>query len=143
MKLTKVQRATLQAMFGGLCAYCGEPLGDRWHADHVEPVQRYKPVINKQFLGESWKEKGVSSAVRLDRPENDTFENLMPACAPCNISKGPLRLDAWRDWLTGHVRSLNAHNTPYRLAKKYGLIQETGAPIVFHFERLAQKGGAA
>lgn len=63
--------------------------------------------------------------------------NMMPACPPCNISKGPLSLDGWRKWLDGHVRSLNAHNTPYRLAKAYGLIQETGKPVTFYFESIA------
>jgi hypothetical protein len=33
-------RALLREKFGGRCAYCGEPLGERWHADHVEPVIR-------------------------------------------------------------------------------------------------------
>lgn len=123
MKMTKAQRAGLQAKFDGLCAYCGEPLGDRWHADHFEPVER--EVGHKGNL------------LGLRYPERNTIENMMPACAPCNISKAHLTLDSWRNWLAGHVKSLNAHNTPYRLAKKHGLVKETGAPIVFHFERIA------
>ncbi|EPK4453012.1 HNH endonuclease, partial [Acinetobacter baumannii] len=40
MKLTKQQRAELKQKFGGHCAYCGELLGDKWHADHIEAVKR-------------------------------------------------------------------------------------------------------
>ena len=40
MNLTKLQRAELKQKFGGHCAYCGELLGDKWHADHIEAVKR-------------------------------------------------------------------------------------------------------
>lgn len=127
MRLSKVQRATLREKFGGMCAYCGTPLGDRWHADHVEPVERVMAVRGGRFV----------STGEVYRPERDVFGNMNPACAPCNISKGPLSLEHWREWLLGHVRALNAHNTPYRLVKSFGLVIETGNPIVFHFERHA------
>ncbi|MDX8205518.1 hypothetical protein WDA38_11070 [Acinetobacter pittii] len=39
MKLTKQQRAELKQKFGGHCAYCGDLLGDKWHADHIEAVK--------------------------------------------------------------------------------------------------------
>lgn len=38
MRLTKKQRAELHMKYAGRCAYCGCELGDRWHADHFEPV---------------------------------------------------------------------------------------------------------
>lgn len=41
MALTKKQRAELRMKFGGLCAYCGCELGEKWHADHVKPVIRF------------------------------------------------------------------------------------------------------
>lgn len=34
----------------------------------------------------------------------------MPACPPCNISKGSMGLEYWRTWLTGHVTSLNSYH---------------------------------
>lgn len=40
MKLNKQQREQLKQKFGGLCAYCGDLLPDRWHADHIEPIVR-------------------------------------------------------------------------------------------------------
>lgn len=127
MKLTKAQRATLHQMFGGLCAYCGGVLGDRWHADHVEPVRR-----------EWWKKEGG-----MERPENDTLANIMPACAPCNIDKHAMSLEDWRKKLAGSVGVLNRNHPTYRHACRFGLLVETGALVVFHFERVAAERKAA
>lgn len=65
----------------------------------------------------------------------------MPACPPCNISKGAMELEVWRNWLAKHVESLNRYHPIYRAAKAYGLVQETGAPVVFYFERQAARRG--
>lgn len=127
MRLSKKQRATLRDMFGGLCAYCGQPLGERWHADHFQAVERKMAVVGRKLVstGECYK------------PENDTIENFRPSCAPCNISKATLDIEQWRAWLAGHLASLNRYQSTYRLMKAYGLVLETGAPVVFHFERAA------
>lgn len=122
MRLTKQQRETLRMKFDGRCAYCGQLLGERWHADHFEAIQRE--------IGY----KGNLLGVRY--PEKDTIDNMMPSCAPCNISKNQLTLEGWRMWLAGHVRSLNEHQSIYRLVKAYGLVVETAAPVVFYFERI-------
>ena len=127
IRLTKAQRETVRLKFGGVCAYCGQPLPDRWHADHFQAVERW--VGHKGNL------------IGLGRPERDTIDNFMPSCPPCNISKSSLTIEHWRNWLTGHVRSLGEHNTPYRLARTYGLIEETGRAVVFHFERIAAATG--
>ena len=122
MKLTRAQRETVRAKFGGRCAYCGCDLPERWHVDHVEPVERRVPY-----------EPG--DADRSPRkPERHTLANLYPACPQCNISKGAMSVEGWRVWLAGHVRSLNRDHSIYRLAKSFGLVQETGAPVVFYFE---------
>lgn len=57
----------MQRRYGGLCAYCGEQPGDT--RDHVLPVTR-----------------GGS----------DSIGNILPACAPCNSSKGTRLLAEWR-----------------------------------------------
>jgi 5-methylcytosine-specific restriction endonuclease McrA len=125
MRLTKAQREQVRMKFGGKCAYCGCDLPERWHADHMEAVDRkfkYVPGKGAVLTGEMWK------------PENDTIENMVPACPPCNISKHSMTLEQWRGWLAGHVKSLNAYHPIYRLAKAYGLIKETGVPVAFYFE---------
>ena len=127
MRLTKAQRESVKMKFGGRCAYCGEPLGDRWHADHLEAVVRKM----------RWEHgKGFVPTGELLRPKNDTLANLMPACAPCNIDKGPNTLEWWRGKLQDATGVLTRNNPTYRHAKRFGLVTETGTPIVFHFETI-------
>lgn len=125
MRLTKAERELVRLKFGGRCAYCGGELPERWHADHFEPVRRNWGEYAKKKVAEA--------------PENHRVENMMPACPPCNISKGPQTLEGWRAWIAQHVASLNSYHPTYRLAKAYGLIQETGAEVVFYFERLQEQ----
>lgn len=132
MRLTKAQRAALHAKFGGRCAYCGCELGARWHADHLEPVERKLAVRGGRLVATG----------ELYKPENDRLDNFMPSCAPCNLSKHSMPLESWRGWLAGHVNSLNQYHPIYRLAKVYGLITETGAPVTFHFERYGAEKAA-
>ena len=132
MRLKKADREQVRLKYGGHCAYCGVLLGDRWHADHLAPVVR--ELLSKKTTAGTWK---LVSGKPL-RPEHDVLENMMPACAPCNISKGGQTLEGWRNWIAGHINSLNSYHPIYRLAKSYGLIAETGAPVVFHFEKELQ-----
>lgn len=121
MRLSKKDRETVRMKFNGKCAYCGVELGERWHADHFEPVVR------------NWGD--AAKTVPALRPENHNLANMMPACIPCNLSKHSYTLEGWRAWIAGHVNSLNQYHPIYRLAKVYGLIAETGAEVVFYFER--------
>lgn len=120
MRLSASDREIVRAKFGGRCAYCGCELGARWHADHFEAVRR-----------------GAWCGQPTERPENHRLDNMMPACAPCNLSKHAQSLESWRIWLAGHVVSLNRDHSIYRLCKAFGLVQETGAPIRFYFEECA------
>ena len=134
LRLTKSQRGELRMKFGGRCAYCGCELGERFHADHFEAVERKLKYVSG---------KGAVATGEVYKPENDRIDNFMPSCAPCNISKHCMTLEGWRAWLEGHVRSLNAHHNIYRLAKAYGLVAETGNPVIFYFERFTEQKGAA
>lgn len=125
MRLTKAEREQVRAMFDGRCAYCGEQLSARWHADHFAPVMR--------GVGSYW--SGQPAA----RMENHHIGNMKPSCAPCNISKATYSLEQWRTVIAGHVDALNRNMPTYRLARKYGLIQETGITVEFHFERVARQ----
>ena len=87
-RLSKSEREAVRQKFDGLCAYCGEPLADRWHADHVEPVVR-----------------GAWIGRPTEKPERHRVDNMFPACPRCNISKGSMSLEVWRGWITGHVTS--------------------------------------
>lgn len=126
--LSKPQRAELAMMFDGRCAYCGGPLGDRWHADHIEPVIR-----NMRWV----RGKGYVSTGAVLHACRDTIENLFPACAPCNIDKHSLTLEYWREVIQRRCEVLSRDSATYRSAKRFGLITETSAVVEFYFEKIA------
>lgn len=131
MKLTKAQRATLREKYGGLCAYCGCTLGDRWHADHIEAVERKLEFVRD---GHSMRMRATGE---VHRPERDCIENLNPSCAPCNIDKHAMTLEQWRTKLQHAVGVLTRNQPTFRHAVRFGLVHATNATVVFHFERLA------
>lgn len=131
MKLTKQQRDTLRAKFDGRCAYCGAPLGERWHADHIEAVER-----KLEFVRDGYSTR-MRTTGEVHRPERDCIENLNPACAPCNIDKHAMSLEGWRTKLQNAPGVLTRNQPTYRHAIRFGLVAETGAHVVFHFEKAA------
>lgn len=101
----------------GKCWYCGCDLPEKgWHIDHVIPVIRHPGT-------------GV-----MEQPQWDTEDNKVPACASCNIQKGNMLLETWRRMIKGHIKSLNRDSTQYRVAKRFGLVEETEAEVTFWFE---------
>ena len=116
MNLNKKQRKELYEKYGGKCAYCGIELPEKWHADHLKPVERHL-VTGKTYF-----------------PERDTFENLMPSCPSCNIHKHSDGLEEFRRRIAYHIEALNKNSTQYKFVKKFGLIQETGKSVEFYFE---------
>lgn len=135
MRLSKSQRDSLRSMFGGLCAYCGAALGERWHADHVEPVERKLARVDGRLV----------TTGEVHRPERDTIANLWPACAPCNIDKHTFTLENWRQKLQDACNVLARNQPTYRHAVRFGLVHETLAAVIFHFEKVdptTAQGGA-
>lgn len=129
MKLSKQQRLSLREKFGGRCAYCGEALGDRWHADHIEPVER-----KSEFVRDGYSTR-MRTTGEVHRPERDCIENLNPACAPCNIDKHAMTLEGWRQKLQNAPGVLARNQPTYRHAVRFGLVHESGATVTFYFER--------
>lgn len=127
MKLTKSQRVELKNKFGGHCAYCGDQLGDKWHADHIEAVKREIEHVGGGVL---------RTTNEMLRPQNDTIENLNPACIPCNQNKSSMSLKSWRSLLT-HYRDVQLlrDSTHARHLHRFGLIEIKADPVVFFFEK--------
>lgn len=121
MKLTKQQRIELRNKYQGRCAYCGDLLGERWHADHIEPIVR------------NWW-NGT-----CEHPERNTLENFNPSCPSCNIVKSSMSLDSFRKILGGFITSLNRDSTQYKFAKRYGLLEEKEIEVKFWFEKRPRK----
>ena len=134
MTLSKKQRAELREKFGGRCAYCGNELGDKWHADHVEPIVR-----NDWF-----KRAGFTKELSRppDHPERDTLANMNPACPPCNIDKHSFTLESWREQMQRSNEVLMRDVSTFRRAVRYGLVTLNPEPIVFYFEKLAAQAAA-
>ncbi|ENU92074.1 hypothetical protein F971_01961 [Acinetobacter vivianii] len=119
MKLTKTQREELKQKYDGRCAYCGDELTDKWHADHLEAVVR-DLVTGKP-----------------EKPENDVYENLMPACTACNHNKRSMSLESWRKILA-HYRDVQVPRdcSQIRHLMRFGLVEFIQKPVVFHFEQV-------
>ena len=128
MKLTKAQREQLKNKFGGHCAYCGDQLGDKWHADHIEAVKR--DIIH---VG-----GGKLVSGEMTRPHLDTIENMNPACVPCNLNKSSMSIEGWRGVLGGYRKALIRDSHTFRHSLRFGLVAFTDKPVMFFFETYQQ-----
>lgn len=128
MALSKAERKLLREKFNGRCAYCGGLLGERWHADHIEHVEREL----KHVPG-----RGLIATGKMHRPERDTLENMNPACPPCNIDKHSLSLEEWRKMIQRSNDVLMRDVSTFRRAVRYGLVSLKDEPVLFYFEKLA------
>ena len=124
---TKAQREALRQMFGGRCAYCGNELGAKMHADHVEPCLR--------VTGDQW-----SRPIKpyLYKPERNVVSNMMPACAPCNLHKGGYSLEQWRAYLQRSAAIVRKQTSTFRAGERFGVITVNERPVRFYFETLAE-----
>ncbi|EEW5980712.1 TPA: HNH endonuclease [Citrobacter braakii] len=121
--ITKKQRAELRMKFGGRCAYCGCELGEKWHADHVKPVLRHM------------------NGSGMIHAENDTEENMVPACHPCNLHKHCNSLEDYRRIIGDGRREFLVSGKGKALVRM-GLVEMKSDPVVFWFEKY-QEGATA
>ena len=123
----------LAAKFGGRCGYCGTELGARWCADHMEPVLRQSKLLRSHEAdGPAYK---IVATGKCFRPENDSLENLMPSCGPCNTHKSALGVEDWRRVLEDSLRILARNYSTYRTALRFGMLTEKASPkVTFYFE---------
>lgn len=115
---------------GGKCAYCGCDLQRGWHVDELLPCKRtWERRKNKNGI---WKR----AMTGYEHPERLVFDNQWAACSSCNINKHSASLEDFRNLIQNFTRTLNHNSTQYKIAKRYGLIQETPKPVIFYFETL-------
>jgi hypothetical protein len=146
--MKKEDRQKIFDKYGGRCAYCGCELQKGWHVDEIEPVRRLYKFVRGHWsnggnsdmseeqlsaLGSKWID-GKDVFVGYEHPERMTIENQNPACASCNINKHSDGLEAFRNMIKHFIVTLNRDNVQYKIAKRYGLIQETGIEVKFYFE---------
>ena len=108
--------------FDGHCAYCGQPIEFKdMQVDHIKPALH------------SWSDEDRERWAK-GHYGDDSLENYNPACRPCNFRKGTLSLEGFREALEHQLVCLERDFT-YRMAKRYGLVEEHPNNVVFYFEQ--------
>ena len=128
--MKKADRQKIFDKYGGKCAYCGCELQKGWHVDEIEPIRRN--------WGTFLRKDGTTSKMFTDclHPENLNIGNQNPSCASCNINKHSESLEQFRKNIAAYMKNLNEISTQYKIAKRYGLVKETGIEVKFYFETL-------
>ena len=124
----------------GNCAYCGKDIQIKnMQIDHIVPQRSWEIVFKNKHIN-SYYQKFVPSFLR-HLTENDLhhIDNLNPACRVCNKWKSAHYLELFRSELQDQLQRLNARSANYRIAKRFGQIEETPKPIIFYFETLTNK----
>jgi 5-methylcytosine-specific restriction endonuclease McrA len=106
----KTDRKKIFDKFGGHCAYCGNEIDlCNMQVDHINPRQH---------------------------PDRDNIENINPSCPICNNWKHCDNLETFRRSIQSQVRKCRDYSRNFRMAERYGLVQEIKLSIVFYFEKL-------
>lgn len=132
---------------GGKCWYCGCDLPEKgWHADHFEAIVRspvitgYETVKRETYLGVDMSYQRPIYGISIKNESLDTQDNLVPSCAPCNLMKGKLSVDGFRNLIADQKRMLLSK--PFlRNAVRFKVINLSEEPIVFWFEENNSLGG--
>ena len=106
-KKLKVDRDKIKMKFGGHCAYCGVELKEKFNIDHC---------------------------IAFERGGSDEESNLFPSCFRCNNQKFTFNIEEFRREIEKSTERLVKYQSGYRLAKDFGLINETGIKVKFWFE---------
>lgn len=126
--MKREKRERIHARYGGRCAYCGCEIGiGEMEADHLVP----------RFLFERKHEQGriPEALAHLGRDDVDHEDNLMPSCRTCNRWKSTLTLEKFRRELGKQLERARRYSSNYRMALRYGMVEERPGPVAFHFER--------
>lgn len=108
LRVPKKLRQKAYDKYDGRCAYCGEQLQYKdMEIDYIKPLQQGGKM---------------------------EIENLLPSCRVCNRKRKGDQLEKFRKLLQ-HIPKVLEKDSTYRLAKKYGIVQDDINPIVqFYFE---------
>lgn len=99
----------------GHCAYCGCEISEKgFHIDHLLCIRNNED------------KEGVNV---------HSEENLMPSCVSCNKYKATMDLETFREQLEKIPERLRRDESTYRIALRYGMVQEKKEAIKFYFEK--------
>ena len=117
--ISKAERLKVYEKYSHHCAYCGCKLEYKdMQVDHIDSVYLHNDLHHEQSLDEL-----------------NGIDNLMPSCRQCNFYKSTGDIENFRKKLTGVMVNNLKKNFNYRLALKYGLIEEHIEPVKFYFEK--------
>ena len=114
-QLSKEERLKVYNKYNGHCAYCGIKL-------------EYKDMQVDHFVSVFKNTYELANGVYIDN-----FENYMHSCRMCNFYKRAGGIESMRKNIKRLYIQLE-RDFDYRLAKRYGLIEETPKEIKFFFE---------
>ena len=121
-------REMVYQKFDCRCAYCGEQIKLKdMQVDHVVPKSRFQSFIKNRWV--------PSFLKHLTEFDCDHLDNLFPACRVCNKWKNDWDLGMFKSEIQQQVKRLFDYSSNFRMAIRYNLIQETGNPVIFYFER--------
>lgn len=122
-------RVEIYNKYNGKCAYCGSDINIRqMQVDHIIPKLNFIKHVTNKFR--------IPSFLRhLTSEDMNHIDNLNPACGVCNKWKSAHDLELFRSEIEAQVKRLNEYSASYRMAKRYGLINENEIKIKFYFER--------
>jgi 5-methylcytosine-specific restriction endonuclease McrA len=121
--MNKETRKFIHEKYNGHCAYCGKKITIKeMQVDHL---------VSKLIFSLK------SNFIYTDKELND-IDNLMPSCRVCNKWKSCHSVEQFRFEIESQLDRLNEYSSNFRLAKKYGLVEEKQQSILFYFEQLKQ-----
>lgn len=123
-----INRKDVYNKYNGRCGYCGSEINIKdMQVDHIIPKRNYLSHIKSKFNIPPF-------LSHLTEHDMDHIDNLMPSCRVCNNWKKTFHLELFRSEIKEQIKRLHDYSANYRLAKKYGLVEETNKDIIFYFE---------
>lgn len=123
-------RKVIHQKYGGRCAYCGEEITlKQMQVDHIIPKRNYSEQHGCLIV----------NAKKFEEYGLNDMRNLNPSCRPCNNWKSAMTLEDFRSEIAEQVNRLRRYSNQFRLAERFGLVRETGAQVLFWFERIHSK----
>lgn len=114
--ISKKLREQVYQKSNGHCAYCGCELEIKdMQVDHVLSVARAKWIKDELDL--------------------NNIDNLMPSCRSCNYYKDTCSIETFRKNLSTLMERVRKQYI-FRLAEKYGMVQEMNWDGKFYFEKV-------
>lgn len=114
--ISKKLREQVYQKYNGHCAYCGCELKIKdMQVDHILSVARAKWIKDELDL--------------------NNIDNLMPSCRSCNYYKDTCSIETFRKNLSTLMERVRKQYI-FRLAEKYGMVQEMNWDGKFYFEKV-------